>query len=290
MTNPPINTPGDEHLVATLLNDPSRLRDAAVATIAQRAGGAARWVATHDASAAACVELIDGAARYGYLASDDIPADTLRAHAAWMTRWLQLADRIERLNAEAKRDALTGVWNRRMFDTELHRLVDFAGREGRSVTLLLFDVDNLKDYNETYGHPAGDEVLRDTALLMQSSVRAHDIVARIGGDEFAVIFWDAEPRRETGSAHPHDVYRATARFRRAIADHRFPRLGRNARGALTVSGGLARFPDDADSAEQLIEIADIRLLDAKHRGKNAFAFGGMPDAPTDTPPDSTDAT
>jgi len=142
------------------------------------------------------------------------------------------------------------------------------------VTLLVFDIDDFKNYNDRFGHPAGDEILRETARLMQDSVREHDVVARIGGDEFAVIFWDNDqaPRR-AHSEHPHDVLKAARRFQQAVYAHKFPKLLDHAPGTLTISGGLASFPWDGRTPEGLLDHADAMALESKRQGKNAITFG-----------------
>ena len=146
---------------------------------------------------------------------------------------------ISRLWKMSLRDDLTGAWNRRYFNRFLNSILDRATRQRFHVTLMVFDIDDFKHYNDRYGHAAGDEILYETTKLMQSMVREHDVVARIGGDEFAVIFWDATTPRRPNSAHPHDPSGAAERFRKAIRSHKFPKLGKDAPGQLTISGGLA---------------------------------------------------
>ncbi|MEX0741247.1 MAG: GGDEF domain-containing protein, partial [Phycisphaeraceae bacterium] len=202
----------------------------------------------------------------------------LAAHAAWLARWLMLGRHLGQLNEMAMRDSLTQVWNRRYFEQTLRVLVDRARAERFRVTLMMFDIDDFKDYNDQYGHGAGDEILCETARLMQSVVRRQDVVARIGGDEFAVIFWDAEPPRGGGGAegksdHPVSVRRAAERFQKAVCEHRFPKLAEQAPATLTISGGLASFPWDGRTPEQLVKLADEMMFESKEQGKNAITFG-----------------
>ena len=173
----------------------------------------------------------------------------------------------------AMRDELTGAWNRRYFNRFLKRIVGHARDQRTSVTLMIFDIDDFKTYNDKYGHTAGDEILVETTRLMQAAVREQDVVARIGGDEFAVIFWDAEAPRRAGSRHPADVRKICDRFRKMILAHKFPKLLDEAPGTLTISGGLAAFPWDAKTPEELIERADAMALESKQQGKNAIKFG-----------------
>ncbi len=188
-------------------------------------------------------------------------------------KWLAVEHRINRLRHLAWHDELTEVWNRRYFLQFLDSVLRRAQAQHFRVTLLLFDIDNFKHYNDTYGHDAGDEILREAARLMVSVVRRHDVVARIGGDEFAVIFWDADAPRRENAQHPHSPQRAAARFQRAICDHRFPKLADCAPGTLTISGGLASYPWDGQRPDELIAKADEMLLSSKRQGKNCITLG-----------------
>jgi diguanylate cyclase (GGDEF)-like protein len=197
----------------------------------------------------------------------------LQVWADWLARWLALEARFVRLRDLSMRDELTGAWNRRYFNRFLKRIVDRAAEQRQQVTLMVFDIDDFKQYNDAYGHAAGDEILREVARLMMTSVREHDVVARIGGDEFAVIFWDAEQPRRPHSRHPDDVLNAAKRFQRAVIDHRFPKLLDKAAGNLTISGGLAGFPWDGRTPDDLLEFADAMAGRSKRQGKNAITVG-----------------
>jgi diguanylate cyclase (GGDEF)-like protein len=215
-----------------------------------------------------------GEKTFGYLhAPGSIDSAALEAWAAWAARWLATRETVARLWTAAMTDPLTDLFNRRAFDQRLVELVERSRGERSRVTLLIFDVDDFKQYNDQFGHPAGDEVLRETARLIRSQVRPDDIVARIGGDEFAVIFWDAEARRRPDSKHPIDPLAVADRFREALRQHRFPKLAEQALGPLTISGGLATFPWDARDADSLFEAADHRAMESKRSGKNVLSFG-----------------
>ncbi|XAM00007.1 diguanylate cyclase [Phycisphaeraceae bacterium D3-23] len=200
-------------------------------------------------------------------------AQQLEPWADWLARWLALEKHVAHLHQQAMTDELTGVWNRRYFQRFLQERLDAAARERQQVTLLVFDIDNFKQYNDNYGHPAGDAILQETARLIQSLVRDHDVVARIGGDEFAVVFWDKGEPRHLGSQHPDNVLGIARRFQKAISEHKFPKLGTEAEGTLTVSGGLAGFPWDGRTPEELIAQADAMAIQSKRKGKNAVCFG-----------------
>ncbi|MCC7408584.1 MAG: diguanylate cyclase [Phycisphaeraceae bacterium] len=205
--------------------------------------------------------------------AQDIDPHDLAGHAQWLARWLAVEKQVSWLWHMALRDALTGAWNRGYFDRFLQRVLQRAADERFAVTVLVFDLDDFKRFNDRYGHAAGDDILRETARLMQSVVRTQDVVARIGGDEFAVIFWDAEAPRKPNSRHPQDVRIAADRFRKALASHQFPKLTDEAPGCLTISGGLASFPWDGRSPQELLERADAMALQSKRQGKNVITFG-----------------
>jgi GGDEF domain-containing protein len=183
-------------------------------------------------------------------------------------------------------DDLTGLYNGRFFRLMLARLIEQARPNYSLVTLLLFDLDNFKRYNDQYGHAVGDEILRQTAALMRKVCRPHDVVARISGDEFAVIFWEKEGPRQprepkaapSGSRVPQSVDAIVQRFLRAVATPEFSSLGSSGKGTLTISGALAVFPFDAQSADELIRVADHELMfGAKRRGKNNILLVGGSD-------------
>ncbi len=199
--------------------------------------------------------------------------DELVPWASWLSYWIALERKLTDLSDIAYKDELTGVWNRRYFNRFFEQVMTRAVKERFRVTLLVFDIDDFKTYNDRYGHAAGDDILRETAKLMQSVVRTHDVVARIGGDEFAVIFWDAEGPRQPNSQHPQSVLSAAQRFQRAICEHRFPKLLHQAPGTLTISGGLAGYPWDGRTTQELHELADSRAMESKRDGKNAIKFG-----------------
>ena len=171
-------------------------------------------------------------------------------------------------------DHLTGAYNRRYFYHLTDHILSQAKLSQFRVTLLLYDIDDFKHYNETYGHAAGDEILRETAMLMKRTSRSHDVVARIGGDEFAVLFWDVQPPRRASSKPLQDFQRLAERFCRAVSAHSFPSLGPEARGALTISGGLANFPADGQTCRDLLRAADQALRSVKRSGKNAIQIVG----------------
>lgn len=198
-------------------------------------------------------------------------------------------ERIRELEKLATEDDLTGLKNRRYVREFLRQILEKCSRDEMHVTLLLFDIDNFKHYNDTYGHAVGDNVLKQVAVMMRRCCREHDVIGRIGGDEFAVVFWDLPPeilhakspevpaeRREPHSEHPHETMRIAERFRSELYNADLTFLGPSGQGSLTISGGLAAFPRDGRSVEEMFEKADQAMLEAKRNGKNRIYIVGDP--------------
>jgi len=194
--------------------------------------------------------------------------------------------RIKQLEKLATEDELTGLKNRRYIWEFSRQVIEYARGEDGRVTLLIFDIDNFKHYNDVYGHLAGDEVLKQAAVLMQRCCRGHDVVGRIGGDEFAVVFWDrqstevrsqkAENRRQTLAEHPKEAIFIAKRFRKELGKAELHLLGPEGKGVLTISGGLASLPRDGPTIQELFQQADKALLEAKRSGKNRIYLVGKP--------------
>lgn len=202
-----------------------------------------------------------------------------------MSRLMSLEDRHQRLQRLAISDDLTGLYNGRYFRIFLAQILEKARVKRFPVTLLLFDIDNFKSYNDRYGHAVGDDILKQTAQLIRSCCREHDHVARISGDEFAVIFWEKEGPRQPrepkpgvpASRVPQTIVDILERFRHAISTSDLKMLGAHGTGVLSISGGLAVYPFDASSADQLYEAADKALMfGAKKSGKNSIYLVGSP--------------
>jgi len=214
----------------------------------------------------------DGTA-YGHLWSDRTLPEELRLHAEWLALWLRLGEQQAQLREAAFTDPLTGAWNRRYFDRYLGAAIQKARAARQPVTVMCFDIDDFKRFNDAFGHAAADEILIETVRLLRSVIRPSDRVCRVGGDEFAVIFHEPSGPRKAGSAPPASVFDIARRFQEQVCQQRFPKLGVEAPGKLTVSGGLATFPWDGTTPAELIRHADLLALESKRAGKNAIVFG-----------------
>ncbi|HVT87320.1 MAG TPA: GGDEF domain-containing protein [Tepidisphaeraceae bacterium] len=196
---------------------------------------------------------------------------------------MTVEERHNRLQRLAISDDLTGLYNGRYFRIFLAQILQKALAKKFLVTLLLFDIDNFKSYNDRYGHAVGDEILKQTAKLIRSCCREHDHVARISGDEFGVIFWEKEGPRQprdpkpgaSASRVPQNIVQILERFQYAIANSDLKLLGAHGKGVLSISGGLAVYPHDAQTAEALCAAADSALMfGAKKSGKNSIFLVG----------------
>ncbi|MBK8266966.1 MAG: GGDEF domain-containing protein [Planctomycetes bacterium] len=207
--------------------------------------------------------------------------EKLRHYGLLYGRLLEGARRAENWRKLALTDDLTGLPNRRQLLAFLKEKLAVARRDRMTVTTLIFDIDDFKRYNDQYGHDAGDQILIEVSSLFAQCCRKTDLVARLGGDEFVVVFWDPEGPRAVGSTPPKGVLNVLQRFRTALQKHTFARLGPDAVGCLTLSGGIAHFPWQATTSAGLLEAADLALLQAKEHGKNRFWVIGRGDVEID---------
>jgi diguanylate cyclase (GGDEF)-like protein len=190
-----------------------------------------------------------------YLVKGEINTRTLERSLRYA---LKLGDTLEALRKLATHDQLTGVLNRREFERLLAAEEERLKRFGRPFALLLLDLDHFKRVNDTYGHPAGDAVLRVVAERMGKELRAVDRLARFGGEEFAVML----PEVDAGLAT-----HVTSRLVDAIAAQPVV-LPDGSALQVTISAGSAARPTDAADITGLISVADKALYAAKARGRN----------------------
>lgn len=178
--------------------------------------------------------------------------------------------RVRRLRRLSTTDRLTGLDNRGVFEGRLAEELLRARRHPRPFAIALVDIDRFKLLNDTHGHGEGDRVLRITAELIRQRLRGTDVTARHGGDEFALLLPETGP----GAARAllEEVRLAVAAERRLLLPSLDP---------LTCSAGIAAWPDDGASAEDLLAAADARLYEAKRGGRNCIV--GVPEPPPDGP-------
>jgi len=165
----------------------------------------------------------------------------------------------EKLNELAIRDGLTGLFNRSFFIQELRKEISRSLRHNHRFSLLFFDVDHFKKYNDTFGHLAGDHLLSTLGSILTQRLRESDTSARYGGEEFVVLL------TETAKKDALDV---AEDIRKLIADQNFTNEEGETTSQVTISIGISNFPYDASTAEALVKIADENLYVAKNAGRN----------------------
>ena len=164
----------------------------------------------------------------------------------------------ESLSAQAVRDALTGLYNRRYLEQALEREVLRASRSGRAVGVIMLDLDHFKDFNDSHGHEAGDTLLRTLGEYLVRHVRAEDIACRYGGEEFVVLLPEASP--EMSLARAQELCKGVENLHTNFH-------GELLRG-VTASVGVAAFPGHGKTAQDLIGAADSAMYAAKRHGRN----------------------
>ncbi len=177
----------------------------------------------------------------------------------------QLERAKERLRELAVTDGLTALANYRHFKDVLQLEIKRAERHKSLLSLIMFDIDYFKNYNDTHGHLAGDKVLQSIGALVSNNIRKIDLAARYGGEEFAVILPNTS---ETNARF------VAEKLRRLIEQHHFPFQESQPNGNITISVGVASYPASGKTFEQLISCADKRLYMAKAQGKNIVVDKG----------------
>jgi diguanylate cyclase (GGDEF)-like protein/PAS domain S-box-containing protein len=171
----------------------------------------------------------------------------------------------EALRTQSVRDPLTGLYNRRYLEEVLDREVRRAARAAQSLGVLMIDLDHFKSFNDTYGHDAGDAVLRETGASLTRGIRAEDFVCRFGGEEFVVIL---------PTANLEAAYARAERLRLKMMELSVLHQGKSM-GMLTVSIGVAVFPDHGVSPKELMAAADAALYEAKRGGRNQVGVASL---------------
>jgi diguanylate cyclase (GGDEF)-like protein/PAS domain S-box-containing protein len=171
----------------------------------------------------------------------------------------------ETLRQQSIRDALTGLFNRRYMEASLEREAYRVIRNQRSLGIVMLDIDHFKDFNDTFGHEAGDAVLRELGALLRSKVRAEDIACRYGGEEFVLILPDASL----------EVTGKRAEMLREAVKHLDVSYNDQPLGAITVSCGVAALPDHGPNMELVMRAADVALYQAKNTGRDRVVLADV---------------
>ena len=169
--------------------------------------------------------------------------------------------RFEQTEYDSHTDPLTGLANRRSLTRQFEAGLARAAHNGGNISVIGLDLDRLKEINDTYGHEAGDRALRAVGSVLRTTVRKNDLCARFAGDEYVVLLWDCSADYET---------RRVRELQAAVAAYPFePRPG--VRVSLSISAGVARFPDDGSTFEELLAAADERMYHDKagRRSRNS---------------------
>ncbi len=176
----------------------------------------------------------------------------------------RLYDSVKKMDEEirhlAYHDSLTGLPNRRLFNSILHHEVALSRRREKKIAIFFLDLDRFKDVNDTMGHEAGDDLLKEVADRLKSTVRACDTIARIGGDEFNIILTDIDNVEDIADIAQKIVECFRKPF--VIAEHEF---------RITTSIGISVYPDDSEEVSALLRYADIAMYHAK-RARNIYQF------------------
>lgn len=170
------------------------------------------------------------------------------------------------LDREAAHDPLTGLPNRRQLLAAIDALADSAVDEVRRTGLLYLDIDGFKSVNDTLGHSAGDLLLCELGETLRAATRQQDMLARVGGDEFVLLATDCGDDEQLRQLAGRMIARV-----REVGDRRYA-----GRFQIGVSIGIATHPDRTDSVEQLLDVADAAMYEAKKAGRSTCRFGGSP--------------
>jgi len=170
-----------------------------------------------------------------------------------------LRGNLESVKIEATTDALTEIGNRKFFDIRLREMAEESKMTGEEVSLLLFDIDHFKAFNDTHGHQVGDQVLRLVARTLKDGVKGRDVVARYGGEEFAIIL---------SSAGQRDALKIADQIRKSVTQMRLVRKrSGEVIATISISAGVA-FYRSGEPLDALIERSDTALYRAKAAGRN----------------------
>jgi diguanylate cyclase (GGDEF)-like protein len=186
--------------------------------------------------------------------------ESLEAVADICATAIQNAHYVERVKQLAYLDGLTGIFNRRFFELRVVEEIDRARRFNGGMAVLMVDIDQFKRLNDEFGHLLGDEVLRQVSSMFHQQLRKIDVVCRYGGEEFAILLSQTNPQHALAVAE---------KLRRLVETWQFPGVPQS----VTISAGVATFPDHGMSRDELVKSADAGLYAAKQGGRNRVLLG-----------------
>ena len=183
--------------------------------------------------------------------------ELVRANERLKTQMEEIRQLHSDLSEQVIRDPLTALHNRRYLNETLDRELARAGREAYHVGLVMIDIDNFKEINDSYGHDAGDQVLKNLACHLAGRARRSDLVCRLGGDEFLLVLPKADGA---------NTFKRAEQLRRSFGDSVAIINGSEVRS--TLSAGVALFPDQGSTSAEVIAAADRALYESKRSGRN----------------------
>ena len=186
-------------------------------------------------------------------------AKILQSVAGLLSGAIENALLYKKMEELAEKDELTGLYNYRVFRKELSKEVSRSKRYGKIFSLAMFDIDFFKEYNDNNGHDVGNTALKKVGAILRKESRFTDLPARFGGEEFITIL----PETNKDGAFTY-----AERVRKKIEETKFPGEEKQPNGKLTISGGVAEFPIDGNTPEQILKAVDIAAYKAKNSGRN----------------------
>ncbi len=171
--------------------------------------------------------------------------------------WNKIMKKYHLLMKNSMLDGMTGLYTHKFFMERLDGELGRAERHNENLTLLFLDLDKFKRINDTYGHLFGDMVIKDTSNIIKNNVRTHDVVARYGGEEYAVILVNS---------NKEECMKTVKRIRENVENHIFTNNEESER--MTISIGMAQYPEDSNEAKGLIKFADEKMYEVKKLGGN----------------------
>jgi diguanylate cyclase (GGDEF)-like protein len=175
---------------------------------------------------------------------------------------IQNARYVERVKQLAYLDGLTGIFNRRYFELRITEEIERARRFRAGMAVVMVDIDQFKNLNDEFGHLLGDEVLRQVSSIFHQQLRKIDVVCRYGGEEFAILL------SQTNGQHSQSV---AEKLRRLVETWQFPGVPR----PVTISAGIATYPEHGTTRDELVKSADAGLYAAKQSGRNRIVLAPL---------------